>query len=285
MNLHPKYTMTKYLKQLRKYFFGYKYDVSICCIIKDENEYLEEWMNYHLHIGVKHFFIYDNESSTSIIHTLKPLGLLKYATVIHIEGKSMQMTAYKMGLKRFRTETKWMAFIDVDEFIVPKATNGDLPVFLKDYEAYGGLGINWLIFGSSGLKTKQGASQLSTFTLRSDSSFSTNRHIKSIVQTQYVATVDNPHYVIYKPGYFCVNENFQRIDGAFSDVSVDKIQVNHYYCRSLEEYEAKIKRGRSDDGEIKRKFEDFHRHDEPSNCVKDTVICELLESRSNVNSN
>lgn len=276
--------LTKYFRYLRKYFFGYQYDVSICCIIKDENEYLDEWMNYHLSIGVKHFFIYDNESSIAVKHTLKNLGLLQYATVIKIKGKSMQMSAYRQGLKDFRMATKWMAFIDVDEFIVPKSTNCDLPLFLKDYEVYGGLGINWLIFGSSGLKTKQNSSQISTFTLRSDINFHTNRHIKSIVQTQFVTSVDNPHYVLYKPGYFCVNENFQKINGAFSDVNINKIQINHYYCRSLEEYEQKIKRGRSDDGEIKRKLEDFHAHNEPSNCVRDTIICELFKSRSNVNS-
>jgi len=276
--------LTKYLRYLRKYFLGYQYDVSICCIIKDENEYLAEWMNYHLSIGVKHFFIYDNESSIPVKHTLKNLGLLQYATVIKIKGKSMQMPAYRQGFKIFRMATKWMAFIDADEFIVPKSTNGDLPLFLKDYEAYGGLGINWLIFGSSGLKTKQNSSQILTFTLRSDISFHTNRHIKSIVQTQFVALVDNPHYAIYKPGYFCVNENFQKINGAFSDTSIDKIQINHYYCRSLEEYNEKIKRGRSDDGEIKRRLEDFMAHDEPSNCVRDTIICELFKSRSNINS-
>ncbi|MBS7563481.1 glycosyltransferase family 2 protein [Mucilaginibacter sp. Bleaf8] len=271
--------LQKHLRNLRKTIFGYRYDLCICCIIKDENDYLSEWMNYHLKIGVKHFFIYDNESSIDIADTLKKLHLQQYATVIPISGKSMQMKAYQHFLKNFKMLSQWAAFIDTDEFIVPKSTKGDLPLFLKDYERYGGLGINWLIFGSSGLINKTNQSQLSSFTLRSDVTFSTNRHIKSIVQTKHVRWIDNPHYVIYKKGYFCVNENLQRVDGPFSDTSVEKIQINHYYCRSLEEYQEKIKRGRSDDGDIKRRLEDFKRHDEPSNCIKDTAICEIYDCR------
>lgn len=253
-----------------------KYYLSICCIVKDENSYLEEWMNYHLKIGVQHFFIYDNESILPIKNTLRELNLLQYATVTSIKGQSMQKKAYKRCLKTFGVLSRWIGFIDIDEFIVPKSTNGNMPLFLKNYEAYGGLGINWLIFGSGGHKQKTNQSQLMSFILRSDLEFSPNSHIKSIVQPQYVQSVVSAHAFIYKKELFCVNENFAPIDDAFSPPSVDKIQLNHYYCRSLEEYEEKIKRGRSDDATLKRKLDHFHYHDQPSNKVRDTSICDIL---------
>lgn len=54
--------------------------------------------------------------------------------------------------------TKYMAFIDCDEFMMPVDSNRSLleiieSVFLKDENA-GGFGINWCMYGSSGYETK-----------------------------------------------------------------------------------------------------------------------------------
>ena len=37
----------------------------ICAIIKDETEYLEEWIQYHLEIGFNHIFLYQDRGSDS----------------------------------------------------------------------------------------------------------------------------------------------------------------------------------------------------------------------------
>lgn len=260
-----------------------KYYLSLCCIVKDENRYLQEWISYHMKIGVEHFYIYDNESAVPVEDTLSELGLLQYATVITIKGAAMQMTAYKNCLQHFGTHSRWIGFIDMDEFLVPKSTNGDLPGFLKDFESYGALGVNWLVFGSSGFKDRTDESQLSRFVLRSDLEFSANSHIKSIVQPRYVRRAHNPHVFKYRFGRFCVNENFEQIKDAFSPPSVHKIQLNHYYCRSQAEYEEKIRRGRGDDVTVKRKMDDFFAHDLPSNKIKDTVICDILKRLNDEN--
>jgi hypothetical protein len=41
--------------------------IAICLIIKDENEYLQEWMDYHRKVGVSHFYIYDNNSKLLLL--------------------------------------------------------------------------------------------------------------------------------------------------------------------------------------------------------------------------
>ena len=70
-----------------------QYALALCCIVKDEDEYLQEWIKYHLKIGVQHFFIYDNESKTPVSDTLKTLGLSQFATVLKIYGKAKQVKA------------------------------------------------------------------------------------------------------------------------------------------------------------------------------------------------
>jgi hypothetical protein len=263
-----------------KYFLKpkLKYKLSICVIIKDENDYLEEWLKYYLLIGVEHFYIYDNESETAIKDTLKELGLDHCATVRTIKGHSQQMNAYNDCVKRFGATSEWIAFVDIDEFIVPKVYPHNLPDFLEDYKEYGGLNINWFVFGSNGHKKRTNQPQLESFTLRSDETFYTNRHTKCIVQPKFVTRCDNPHYFYYKKGKFAVNENFELVANAFSDVSVNKIQINHYYCRSEEEYLIKIDRGSGDSIRI-RKMEDFDRHNNASNLVKDITILEIIKTK------
>ena len=39
-----------------------KYISSICLLAKDEDRYLDEWIMYHIGIGIDHIFIYDNGS-------------------------------------------------------------------------------------------------------------------------------------------------------------------------------------------------------------------------------
>lgn len=261
-------------------FFGYKYYVSLCCIVKDETPYLVEWIDYHAKIGVEHFYIYDNESIIPVSETIKEYIDSGIATVIKFPGRSQQMAAYQHCLNNYRKKSRWIGFIDMDEFIVPKSSNGDLKVFLKDYENFGGLGINWLIFGSNGHITKPKNSQLQSFIYRSKNSMEVNNHIKSIVQTRYVFSKGiNPHQFSYKKNRFCVNENFERIDGPFSKNSTNKIQINHYHCRSLEEYKEKILRGRADDADIERSIEEFHNHNNGTNEVKDTTILEILNKK------
>lgn len=264
-----------------KYFTKSKqnYKLTICAIIKDENAYLEEWINYYLLIGAEHFYLYDNESKISVKETLKKLKLSSYVTVRKIKGQGQQMNAYTDCVKRFGESSQWIAFVDMDEFIVPKAYPYNLSEFLEDYKEYGGLNVNWLIFGSNGHKKRTNKPQLESFVLRSETNFPKNRHTKCIIQPKFADKCDNPHYFYYKNEKFAVNENFEPVVGAFSDVSVDKIQINHYYCRSEEEYLEKISRGAGDMIRV-RKMADFHEHNDDTNGVQDTTILEIIKVKT-----
>lgn len=255
------------------------YKLSICAIIKNENVYLEEWINYYLLIGVEHFYLYDNESKIPIKDTLKELKLDSHTTVRKIKGQGQQMNAYADCVKRFGASSQWIAFVDMDEFIVPKAYPHNLADFLDDYRDYGALNINWVIFGSNGHKKRTNKPQLESFVLRSEDNFYKNRHTKCIIQPKFAERCDNPHYFYYKDKKLAVNENFEPVVGAYSDVSVNKIQINHYYCRSEEEYLEKIGRGAGDMVRV-RKMADFHEHNDNTNVVKDTTILEIIKAKT-----
>ncbi len=48
-----------------------KYYISICSIFKNEAKYFEEWLEYHLMIGVDHFYLYNNFSEDNYYEILE----------------------------------------------------------------------------------------------------------------------------------------------------------------------------------------------------------------------
>ena len=48
-----------------------KYYTSICLLAKEENDYINEWLDWHLNkLKFDHVYIYDNESDIPIIDSV-----------------------------------------------------------------------------------------------------------------------------------------------------------------------------------------------------------------------
>ena len=101
-----------------------KYKVSLCLIFKDEAPFLKEWLDFHLTVGVDHFYLYNNNSDDNFREVLE--SYLREGTVTLIEWpeQNSQFKAYKHCFETYRNETNWISFLDSDEFICPKYKNG-----------------------------------------------------------------------------------------------------------------------------------------------------------------
>lgn len=73
--------------------------LSLCLICKDENDYLPEWLDYHILMGVDRFYIYDNESRVSLREGLDIDR--SWVVVVDITGRAMQLSAYDHCLQNF----------------------------------------------------------------------------------------------------------------------------------------------------------------------------------------
>jgi tetratricopeptide (TPR) repeat protein len=233
--------------------------LSLCLICKDENDYLAEWLDYHILVGVERFYIFDNESRVSLRESLKDYIEKGWVVVVDAPGKGVQLFAYDTCLRMFGKNSRWIGFTDTDEFLVVH-TGQDLKEFLKDYEAYGGLAVSSLFFGSNGHKTRPAAGQLASYTLRTDETFFENDLVKCIVQPDKVLAPNSPHDFIFQEKYYCVNEAKIHVDFQRFPNSIQKIQLNHYFCRSQAEIDAKLSRGRGDTGDPwkKRRFDEVN---------------------------
>ena len=238
------------------------YDLAVVAIFKDEGRYLKEWLDYHLLAGVEHFYLYNNDSSDDYKEVLAPYVEKKLVTLIDFPGKAMQLIAYNDAIEKYRFECRYMAFIDIDEFIFPKTNQNISEVvdeILSGKENAASLVINWQIFGSNGLeKADYSRGVLERFTRRShrDTTFldgegkrSGNTHVKTVANPRFIQYVLSPHAAFYFVEKFSVNSNGEPVYDFYNDpVLDDKIIVNHYCVKSREEFKIKYARGRAATG-------------------------------------
>ena len=126
-----------------------RYYVSICGIFKNEGLYLKEWIDYHKRVGVDHFYLYNNNSSDNYIEVLKPYVGTGIVDLIDWPHNQAQMEAYHDCFSRFRGETSWLGFIDIDEFVVPVEDESVRDFFVK-HQYDQSILIYWKMFGSNG---------------------------------------------------------------------------------------------------------------------------------------
>ena len=219
--------------------------IGVCCIAKNEAD-LDEWIQWYIDLGFDEIIIYDNESSNPVQSTHQCV------TVRHIGGSVKQLFSYNDCITRDGGKVDWLAFFDADEFLELKGT---VKQFLnKMGQNVGAVGVNWLMFGSSGHYTKPVGGIVNNFRFHESSM---NPHVKSIVRPQAVKYM-NVHSPKLKKGFTFVNGfgNKIAINIAFnveecsgSNRMMDVIRLNHYYYRSVIEWVQKCERGRADNGE------------------------------------
>jgi len=220
--------------------------LGLCAIVKDEDPFLEEWICHHALLGVEGFIIYDNGSAYPVRRRLRSFMNGSFLKVLDFRGKGQQMIAYTHCLRTFGSDFRWIGFLDLDEYAVPKRTH-DLRVLLQDYEDAAALGLNWQCFGTNGHKARPEGTQLENYVLALDRE-DWRRHIKSFVWPQAVGGMWNPHFAMPLQGRCTVNERHELIREAFSPFSAEFGQINHYYYRSWQDYHEKMLRGRADVG-------------------------------------
>lgn len=235
--------------------------LAVCAIAKDEGPYFKEWIDWHRSQGVDKFYVYDNESTDSTREVLQPYidaGVVEY---IDWPGYRMQLAAYDDCIERHRLDTRWLAFIDLDEFIVPMKDES-IPCFLRRFEEFAAVEINWLIYGSGGAKKKEPGTMMERFRHHSKPDHILNRHVKSIINPRRVYTMIGCHEAARISGN-AADSHGEVLTKSFRDrePQQDVIRVNHYAVRSYEEFVEKQNRGRASGKQRTVKDEYFRQYD------------------------
>lgn len=206
---------------------------------------MKEWIEYNLLMGADHVYLYNNLSNDNYLKVLQPYIKRGIVTLVQWpyfdpDGASpyhwceMQKRAYEDAMQRARGKYRWMAFVDTDEFLVPMQKESVVE-FLKDYEEYGGVVVNWVIYGTSYVdELLPGDLMVDKLVMRPYDDCQENRKVKSIVKPHRVEWWPSPHYCYYVPGYFAVDPTHAKaaVDSQYNEAKpISKIRLHHYWFR------------------------------------------------------
>lgn len=222
-----------------------KHYLAVCAIAKNEGPYFKEWIEWHRKQGVEKFYIYDNESTDCTKEVLAPYvesGLVEYT---FFPGQKRQLAAYDDCFERHRLECRWLAVIDLDEFIVP-IQDKTIPEFLHRMEKFSVVEINWLVYGSGGARTQEPGGVMERFKRHSLPEHRLNTHVKSICDPRRVCTMTGCHEAARISGQVVDSHGMPLKKGKGDrPPQQDVIRINHYAIKSYEEFLNKRARGRA----------------------------------------
>lgn len=236
--------------------------------IKNESRYLPEYIEFHLLQGFDHFIFYDNDSTDNTEELLSPYikeGLVeirKYPQSVKESGISKNYWVMSHCIDEQKNKTKWLHFHAVDEYMFCK--NGQkITDFLKDFEEYGGVAVNWKLFNSNGHVKRPDGLTIENF--KECVKYDVNMHVKTMIQPLKTRSpAPNTHWFYTNT---TVDENKRQVIGPFNTeipgssvtryanitqepkhYTFNKIQINHYYTRSREQWFESGNKGLLDHG-------------------------------------
>jgi hypothetical protein len=223
---------------------SFPHELAVAAIFKDEARFLAEWLTFHRGVGVGHFYLYDNGSTDNFREVLAPWIRAGLVTLIDWPGSARQVPAYNHCISHFRRQARWIAFIDIDEFLFSPVARDILPI-LAGYRDLPALFVYWLMFGSSGHVARPEGPILEAYTRRE----------QRPDQTALGKVIVNPRLVremIIHTAKTWVGEPLDEKRRAIPDLDCargtftgDRLRINHYWSKSMEDLNEKVQRGRA----------------------------------------
>jgi hypothetical protein len=268
--------------------------------IKDEAEYLDEWLAFCMLEGIEHVLLYDNGSTDNSREVLRPwmdMGFVElFDWPIHWKNGA-QTKAFVDALGRLRGRTRWAAFIDPDEFLF-SPTGKSLSEVLRRYEDHAGVIVNWQCYGTSGHKSRPPGLTVENYVRRARTDWARNRRVKTIVDPALAIEPQSAHLFKVQPGQALVTEDFKPVRLVRSkngrrrlrhlaswmpylpfdpyavvrpspeQISVSELRINHYVTRSEEDLLLKYKDRKSLRDRDRRSHGRYHDRNE----VEDPIL-------------
>jgi len=243
------YLLIKILFTVKEHFTTPSYMFGIMLIFKNEEAYLEEWLDHHIKQGVDRFYMYCNDKDVGKYNYLFTDKYKKYVKLIdwidkkNEEGSTIQRQAYFDCTSKYSNECKYLMMLDADEFIINNEPNNNVLDFLKklDYNKVRALKVQRYNFGSNGHLSKPNGGVIPNYKKREKicSSF------KTIANTSFIDTSKTFYGVhdfnfIDKDGITYnkyLNYDTSYPNGCSADDKNElPLVINHYFTKSYDEY-------------------------------------------------
>lgn len=212
---------------------------SICAIIKNEQRFLKEWIEWHLNIGFDAIHLFEDKDSIShefICNEYDNVFLRRYENDIEVQkilnsnGSSVsQLSLYNWFGDTYKSIYDWVAFIDIDEFIT-FADNYDLKQLCNEFEPHSCVLLSWKIMGASGHIKRPTCGVVEAYTqeekpIKRD----TNYLFKSMCNLNRWKGMSSSLHVAN--GFVNTNHNTNKNERYYN-----KAWINHYFSKSWEDW-------------------------------------------------
>ena len=246
---------------------GYKYTLSCCALIKNEQKYLKEWLDHYINQGVEHFYLIDNGSTDNTLNIIKQynnITLFKDNRKHPFEQELM----LNDNLLPIIKESKWSIIVDSDELM-----KGQHNYTIKSYiesehcDNISCIYVLWKMFIGKNNDITRMTDMKTRFNydFLNDDTIHKNPHVrenmkyflmfgKSIFRTRNIKKVR----VHKQPTRGPLFDNFHRQDVIFPDTLINtcshinettlgtaNIILNHYFIKTPKAYENRMKKAKN----------------------------------------
>jgi hypothetical protein len=213
--------------------------LAVCTMYRNHARYLREWIEFHRLVGAERFFLYNNLSEDDHREVLDPYIDAGLVTLHDWPLDPGLRQAFDHCIQEHREDARWIAFIDIDEFLF-SPLGVPLPEVLSDYEDAPGVAVSWMVFGTSGHEEPPAGLVTENYTFRANTV--SNNFIKSVVDPARTVRCVTPHAFVYENGV-AVNENHEPMPERVGNTrapSWSLLRINHYMTKSEAEWRGKL---------------------------------------------
>ena len=230
------------------------YKTAICAILKNEHQYLDEWIRHHLDVGFDEIYLYEDFGSKShsiITDNYSNVHLMQLSEIFdeikHLHGDK-QNALYIYFYQNYKNVFDYTAFIDIDEFIMFE-DGYDLQTLLNEYQEYNGIFLFWKMYNANGIIDNPKSDVVTTYTTISNDEYHDNGwKYKSIVNMNRDSYFISCHEIA---GGITTDHSSSKYDITYS-----KAWINHYFTKSWEEWCYRFI-GKENTGLNRRNLEEF----------------------------
>lgn len=203
----------------------------ICGIAKCEEDYIKDWVEWHLNLGFDHIYVYDNSDTEEM--SLKNYYNNDRLTYIPLYGDNrpgLQFIAYNDFYANYKFD--WCAFIDLDEYIVIPC---DIKSFIGTFPAdCTSIKLNWHIFGDDDLIIRDMNIPIYKGIVKRKKSHECERNGKQIIKSGLNIDIKSSHWCL---GTVAYQADYKINNGKLMEYrNCENAYINHYITKTLNEF-------------------------------------------------
>lgn len=231
------------------YFYShidtYTHKLAIMAIFKNEEDYINDWIDYHIDQGINHFYLYCNDPNIQkydFSKYQKFITLIDWTNKINNGSHTIQRQAYFDCVTKYSHYCKFIMMLDIDEFVVNKSNKKVIDYIDTLDNNTKAIKIQRFNFGSNGHVTKPTGKVYENYTMREKNCSS----YKTIANTRFIDT-SKMFFGVHDFNFLPKNGNilnsyfsyeYTGFPNGCNEYSVNEtpLVIHHYYTKSYDEY-------------------------------------------------